>query len=62
MADLEATSMHTATVYQLAVESVIENTKLHVAKKIIVSLRGGALKVREISAYGHILTSLWKYR
>ena len=33
MADLEATSMHTVTVYQLAVEHVIENTKLCVAKK-----------------------------
>ena len=36
MADLEATSMHTATCYQLAVDSVRSTPKLCVAKKIIV--------------------------
>ena len=36
--------MHTATVHQLAVESVIANTKLRVAKNISVSLGAGQLQ------------------
>ena len=38
--------MHAATVYQLAVESVSDNTKLCVAKEIQVCHWGGLLKVR----------------
>ena len=52
MADLEANNIHTATIYQLSVESVIENTKLHVAEKINVSLVKDSFKGEKLVPMG----------
>ena len=48
MGDLEATSMHAATVYQLATESVVVDTKCVAKEKHRVSCRKDSFKGKEM--------------